>query len=96
MKKRHRVRLEGNNDGHKGREEDEGNDCCCCIRCWEETLAASTLAVVGLGGRWRQGRGNDVVSGGGTGEGQRQQDVRLRLRAGDGSTGQRKKGIWSE
>ncbi|RWW43497.1 hypothetical protein BHE74_00050828 [Ensete ventricosum] len=68
MKRRLKGAVEANSSDDKGREEGtkiRATAVYCYVYCWEEMLAASTLAEVGLGGRWRQGRGNDVVSGGG-------------------------------
>ncbi|RWW55438.1 hypothetical protein BHE74_00037919 [Ensete ventricosum] len=47
----------------------KGNSCCCYMRCWEEMPTTSALAEVGLGGRWRQRRGSDIIFGGGIGDG---------------------------
>ncbi|RRT60721.1 hypothetical protein B296_00036567 [Ensete ventricosum] len=46
----------------------KGNSCCCCMRCWEEMPTTSALAKVGLGGRWCQRRGSDIIFGGGIGD----------------------------
>ncbi|RRT67040.1 hypothetical protein B296_00039634 [Ensete ventricosum] len=62
MKRRHNGVVEVNSSDDKGKEEGtkiRATTVYYYVYCWEETPAASTQAEVGLGGRWRQGRGND-------------------------------------